>query len=210
MTNTTVQRGSRAAVTGGALWALMPLAFSVSLEATTFGSPEFVAVAASYWLFGVLAPVLLVVAYRALRNALGAQASRVGRIGGTIAAAGLLAMAIGNGTEVASMSVGGGEVGAGHAIFLLGFLVSIVGGVLLGIVIVRRRSDRLSRAAGLVLTLALPLGIGIAIVGSAIAPNDDTGFWAAITVPTGVAWVLLGTALRSARRPAAAELATAS
>ena len=74
----------------------------------------------------------------------------------------------------------------------------------------RRRPDALSRAAGSLLALALPLGIGIGILGSAVAPANDAGFWAAISVPTGIAWVLLGASLRSVRRPAVAEFATAS
>jgi peptidoglycan/LPS O-acetylase OafA/YrhL len=110
-------------------------------------------------------------------------------------------MALGNGIEVASMTAGGGEVALGHALFLIGFLVSVIGSLLVGIVVFRRRRDALSRAAALLLALALPLGIGIAVLGSAIAPESDAGFWAAISVPTGIAWVLLGRSL-SARRPA--------
>ena len=60
------------------------------------------------------------------------------------------------------------------------------------------------------LALALPLGIGIGILGSAIDPQNDAWFFAAICVPTGIAWVLLGASLRSVRRPATAQLATAS
>ncbi len=209
MSTTTVSRAATTALVGGALWALLPVAFGlVSLQETEFGSAEFVAVAASYWLFGVLPPVLLVVGYLRLRDALGT--GRAARIGGALAATGLLAMALGNGIEVASMTAGGGEVGLGHAFFLGGFLVSIVGGVLLGIVVVRQRPDRLSRVAGLVMALALPLGIAVGLLGSSIDPHDDAWFFAAITVPTGIAWLLLGTALRPVRRPAAVEFSPAS
>ena len=81
-------------------------------------------------------------------------------------------MALGNGIEVASMTAGGGEVSLGHALFLIGFLVSVLGSVVVGIVVFRRRHDALSRAAALLLALALPLGIGIGILGSAIAPAE--------------------------------------
>jgi hypothetical protein len=67
---------------------------------------------------------------------------------------------------------------------------------------VRRRADGLSRAAGLLLALALPVGIGITVFGSAVAPSADAWFWAANVVPTGIAWVLLGASLRPHRRPA--------
>ena len=113
MPTTTVSRAATTALVGGVLWALLPVAFGlVTLQETRFGSAEFVAVAASYWLFGVLPPVLLVVGYLRLRDALGT--GRAARIGGALAATGLLAMALGNGIEVASMTAGGGEVGLGR------------------------------------------------------------------------------------------------
>jgi hypothetical protein len=183
---TAVASRARIGAVGGALWALFPLAFGlVHLDETAFGTPGFFAVAASYWLFGVLPPLLLVVGHRALGGALGPAAGRVGRIGLVLAAVGLGAMALGNGIEVASMTVGGGEVGFGHAVFLIGFLVSIVGGVLLGLVVVQKRRDGLSRDAGLLLALALPLGVTIGIAGSSVDPGNDGWFFAAITVPTG-------------------------
>jgi hypothetical protein len=62
----------------------------------------------------------------------------------------------------------------------------------------------------MLLTLAVPLGIGIGALGSALDPNNDAWFWAAISTPTAIAWVLLGASLRSTRRPVQAEFATAS
>jgi hypothetical protein len=108
------------------------------------------------------------------------------------------------------MTAGGGEVALGHTLFLIGFLVSVIGSVLVGIVVFRRRRDALSRAAALLLALALPLGIGIGILGGAIAPGNDAAFWAAVSIPTGIAWVLLGSSLRSVHRTAPSEFATAS
>ena len=93
---------------------------------------------------------------------------------------------------------------------LIGFLVHIAGSILLGIVLLRRRRDGLSRAAGLLLALALPLGLGLGFLGSTVDPENDAWFWAAISVPTGIAWVLLGTSLRAAGRPTPAEFAPAS
>ena len=211
MSTTTVSRTATAGLVGGALWALLPVAWGVvSIDDVEFGSLSFVAVAASYWIFAVLPPALIVAGLVALRRALAADAGRVGAAGIVVAAVGLGAMALGNGIEVASISVGGGEVSLGHALLLIGFLVSIVGGIVVGIVVFRRRRDGLARAAGLLLALALPVGIGIGVLGSAVDPENDAWFWAAIAVPTGVAWVLLGTSLRSIRRPTVAHFATAS
>jgi len=211
MSTTPVSRTATAGLVGGALWALLPVAWSVvNIDDVEFGSLSFVAVAASYWIFAVLPPALIVAGLAALRRALGADAGRLGAAGIVVSTVGLGAMALGNGIEVASISFGGGEVSLGHALLLLGFLVSIVGGILVGIVVFRRRRDGLARAAGLLLALALPVGIGIGVLGSAVDPENDAWFWAAITVPTGIAWVLLGASLRSVRRPAQAEFAPAA
>ena len=209
MSTTTISRAATTGLVGGALWALLPVSWSVAvLDDVEPGTLAWFAVAASYWIFAVLPPVLIVVGLTALRRALGD--GRVGLIGVWVAGIGLGAMAVGNGIEVASLTTGGGEVDLGHAMFLIGFLVSVVGFIVTGIVVLRRRRDALSRAAGVLLTLALPVGIGIGLLGSAIDPQNDAWFWAAIAVPTGIAWVLLGASLRTAHQPAAAELVTAS
>ncbi len=93
---------------------------------------------------------------------------------------------------MASITTGGGESAAGHFAFLIGFLVLIAGSVPLGVVVFRWAGDGLARTGGLLLALALPLGIGLGFLGSVVAPGTDIGFWAAITAPTAVAWVLLG------------------
>ena len=206
---TSVHRSATLGLLGGALWTLLPLAWSaVRLEDHPTGTAAFVAVAASYWLFAVLPPALIIVGLTALRPTLGP--GRAGVIGVVLATVGLGSMALGNGIEVASMSAGGGEVALGHALFLLGFLVSVLGGIVLGIVILRHRPDAPSRVAGLLLALALPLGIGMAVLGDIVAPGTDAGFWAAISVPTGIAWVLLGATLRSERHPVDAGFAPVS
>jgi len=206
--------GARAASTGlvgGDLWALLPAAWKVAIVSEfDFGTLAHAAVSVSYWIFAVLAPALVVVGLVALRRSLGADAGRVGTVALVASMAGLAAVSLGMGIEVASISFGGGEVSLGHALLLIGFLVHVAGSVALGIVVVRRRPDVLSRIAGVVLVLALPLGIGLGALGAAVDPGDDTWFWAAISVPTGVAWVLLGLSLRSVRRPARPEFATAS
>jgi hypothetical protein len=210
MSTTTVSRTATAGLIGGILWALFPIASSVAdVTDVEFGTPSFVAVAASYWIFAVLPPALLVAGVAGLRRVLGADAGRVGAVGSVLSMVGLSAMSLGVGIEVASISFGGGEVALGHAILLIGFLVHVAGSIALGVVVFRRRRDRLSRAAGLLLTLALPTGLGLGFLGTRIDPGNDAWFWAAIAAPTAVAWVLLGLSLRAAR-PALAEFATAS
>ncbi|MDP9430227.1 MAG: hypothetical protein M3Q47_15800 [Actinomycetota bacterium] len=182
----TVARRATLATAGAVLWVLLPAAWAVTgSEEQPSGALSSVAVAVSDWVFLVLAPALLVVGHAALRTALGPAAGRVGTTGIVLAALGLGAMAVGNGIEVASITTGGGEVAAGHALFLVGFPVSIVGGLLAGVTVIRKRRDALSRIAGWVLVLALPLGIGIGVMGSVLAPGNDAGFWAAIAIPPG-------------------------
>jgi hypothetical protein len=211
MSTTTASRLTTAGLVGGALWALLPVAWKVAdVSEFEFGTLSFAAVAVSYWIFAVLPPALIVAGLVGLRRELGTHAGRMGAVGLVLAMVGTAAMSLGIGIEVASISVGGGEVALGHAMLLLGFLVSILGGIVVGIVVLRRRRDGLSRTAGILLTAALPLGIGLGLLGSSIDPNDDAWFWAAISVPTGIAWVLLGSSLRSTGRPAPVEFAPAS
>ena len=189
-------RRASLATTGAVLWTLSSVVWAISdLEAQEFGSLGFAAVAVAWWLSMVLAPALLVIGHVALRAALGRPLGKVAVGGIVLAAVGIGAMGLGIGIEIASMSVGGGEVAVGHAILLGGFLVSIVGGVVTGITLIRQRRDGLSRAAGWLLVLALPLGIGVGMLGSAIAPENDAVFWAVLTLPTGLAWLLIGRSL---------------
>ena len=206
--STTISRAATTGLVGGALWVLLPISWSVAvLDDVEPGILGWFAVSAAYWIFAVLPPALIIVGLAALRRALGD--GRLAQIGIAVAGIGLGAMALGNGIEVASLTAGGGEVDLGHSVFLIGFLVSVVGGILTGIAVFRRRKDGLARAAGLLLVLALPLGIGLGLLGTSVDPNNDAWFWAAISVPTGIGWVLLGTSLRATDRPAEVEFAPA-
>jgi hypothetical protein len=209
MSTTTVSPAATTGMVGGALWALLPVAWgAATFDDVESGTLAWFGVAAASWIFAVLPPALIAVGLTALRRALGA--SRIVRTGLVASAVGLASMTLGNGIEVASMTAGRGEVDLGHTLFLLGFLVSALGSIVVGVVVFRRRSDAPSRVAGVLLALALPLGIGIAVLGSALAPGSDAGFWAAIAVPTGLAWILLGRSLRSDEAAMTPEFASAA
>ena len=95
MSTTTVSRAATAGLVGGTLWALFPVASGVvNLEEVEFGTLSFVAVAASYWIFGVLPPALIVAGLVALRRALGADAGRVGTVGLILSMVGTGSMAL--------------------------------------------------------------------------------------------------------------------
>ena len=200
MTTTTVQRGGTAGLIGGALWALLPVAFTAAhIEDTPRGTLSFAAVAVSYWVVGVLSLLLLLVGLSGLRGALRDGAGRLGTAGIGVSAVALLAMFLGNGTEMATLTFAGTESDLGHTVFLIGFLVLLVGSLLLGITLLRGRRDVLVRWAGVLMVAMLPVGIGLGIGLNAIAPHSDLGFWAAITVAYGLAWVLLGRWLSAPR-----------
>jgi hypothetical protein len=188
MSTTPIPRAATAATLGGALWALVPVAFGLApLTELERGTLSFVAVTAVIWSCGALSLVLLLAGLAGLRPALGQ-----GRLGATavaISGLGLVAMLLGNATELATTTFSGQESDLGHTVFLAGFLVLLVGSVLLGIVLIRRR---ISPVAGWIMALALPIGVALGVLGTLLFPHSDAGFWAAITVPTGVAWVLLG------------------
>jgi hypothetical protein len=196
MTSTTVRRGGTAAVTGGVLWALLPVIVTAAhIEDTQRGTLSFAGVAVAYWAVGVLPLLLLLAGLGGLRRALADGAGQLGTAGIVVSGVALLAMFLGNGTEVATSTVSGHESDLGHSVFLIGFLVLVVGSLLLGIALLRSRRGTPTRWAGVLLVAMLPLGIGLAILGGIVSPTTDAGFWAAITVPYGVAWVLLGRAL---------------
>ena len=209
MATTTVQRGGTAGLVGGALWALLPVVFMVHLEDTARGTLAFVAVAAAAWAVGALSLVLLLVGLSRLRAGLVDGGGRLGAVGVVVSGLALLAMLVGNGTELATLTVSGTESDLGHSAFLIGFLALVLGSLLLGIALLRGRREPLARWAGALMAGMVPLGIGLGVLLNAVAPHTDLGFWAAITVPYGVAWVLLGRWMSASGRTRTAEFAAA-
>lgn len=193
-----IRWGGLAAAIGGLLWALFPLGeVFVSTHDTQPGTPAHLAAEAVDWLMAVVPLLLLIVGLAALHTLHRRDYGRLGHAGFFVCFAGLALMFVGNGVEVASLTFSGSESDVGHTFFLLGFLALLIGCVPLGIAIVRPRRDFSWRIGGLLLVAALPLGILFGSVGGIISPETDLGFWAAITVPYGVAWTLLGYALFS-------------
>ena len=200
MTAPSARNATTAATVGAALWTLVPVAFAaVDVETADRGTLPFVASLTAAWLCLVVAPLLLAAGLPPLRQAISPEGGRLTATGAVVAGTGFAGMGLGNGIELASITAGGGTVAAGHAIFLAGYLVSIVGGVLLGIAVLRRCRDALGRTAGTLLTLAFPIGLAIGFVGTSLSPDTDAWFFAAVTVPTGVAWLLLGRRLSRPR-----------
>lgn len=204
-TITTTPRAARAALVGGILWALVPFVFSLPDPSHVSGTLEFVAVAVVSWLCGAVSLVLLIAGVLGLRGALGDQAGRLGTSGIVVSVVGLVGMLGGLGTELLTTTIWGVENGPGHAVFQIGLLVLLVGQILLGITIFRRRTDGLARAGALLMALALPVGIALVLLGGVLFPDSDFGFWAGMTLPTGIAWALVGRSMATSRTATSAE-----
>ena len=199
---TTIRRGALAAVVGGALWSLMPAVMSIHPS----GGGALMAAAGDLvmFVFAVLTPALLLMALRGAWTAL--EPGPLRTAAAALCAPGLAAILLGLGTEATTMAVAGVENDTGHFVFLGGELVLLVGELLLGIAILRRRRDGLARAAATCFVLALPIGVGLAFLLDAVAPGTDAGFWAAFTLATGIGWLLLGRAMVTRARERTAAL----
>lgn len=200
-----------AAITGGALWALFPLGdVLTSNDNYRSGTPANLAAAAVDWVMAVIPLLLLLVGLSVVHTLHRRSYGRLGNFGFLVSFAALALMLVGNAVEVASLTFAGSESAVGHSAFLIGFLLLLIGSAPLGVALVRTRRDPVSRTGGLLLIGLLPLGILLAVVLGSLAPGTDVGFWAAITVPYGIAWVLMGHALRSHQTGSVSEPAPAA
>jgi hypothetical protein len=189
-------------IVGGLLWACLPPVFvylGPGLENPA--TAGFALAATSMWLVGVVSLLLLLLGLAHLRWIGHDRLGRLGEAGVVVSALALGAMALGNGIELYTVMTRGTESDLGHTIFLIAFLVLMVASVLVGQAFVRRRWSAGVRWAGLLLLLALPLGVLLLVVGGALSPDTDLGFWSALTVPYALARVLLAVFARPGAMP---------
>jgi hypothetical protein len=185
---------------GGVLWALSPVPWLISdVRTLEPGTASFVAVLATHAALGVVGPALIALGCTGLPTALRGSLGRTGTLGAATAAVGLSAHAVGNAIEMTSLAVASTTSVVGYVISYLGFLVGFVGSLLVGIALVRRRRDAAVRIAGWLLALALPLGILVGLLFAVALPENEAGFSAAVSLPTGVAWAILGRSLARSR-----------
>jgi hypothetical protein len=181
-----------ASIVGGLLWACLPPVFVYADRGLDKpATAGFALAATSMWLVGVVSLLLLLLGLAHLRWIGHDRLGRLGEAGLLASALALGAMALGNGTELYTVMTRGTESEIGHTIFLIAFLVLIAASVLVGQAFLRRRWSAGVRWAGLLLLLALPLGVLLLVVGGALSPDTDLGFWSALTVPYALARVLL-------------------
>jgi hypothetical protein len=95
--------------------------------------------------------------------------------------------------EIATTGVGST---VSYWISMMGFFILTWGSGVLGVAITGKLHDLPSYLGGMVLAIGVPLGLLFVFVGGGAW---DFGFWVGLTVPYGVAWLLLGYALLAAR-----------
>jgi hypothetical protein len=156
-------------IIGGLLWACLPPVFVYADRGLDRPATAGFALAAiSMWLVGVVSLLLLLLGLAHLRWI---GRDRVGPIGrGRTSRLGTRPWSDGLGERhraLYTMMTRGTESDLGHTIFLIAFFVLIVALVLVGQAFVRRRWNAGVRWAGLLLLLALPLGVLFLILGGA-------------------------------------------
>jgi hypothetical protein len=187
---------ARAGILGGLSWVLFPLGAlpAADLVLTPRGS------LACYGLVYLLPQLLLIMGLGGLRAIRGRSYGWLGSAGFYVSLVALALMFVGGAFEMVKMASTGAGSTVGYLTLVVSFLLLAWGSVLLGLAITGVLHDPPSYLAGLLLAIGVPLGL-LAVFEAGAA--WDFYFWAGLTVPYGVAWLLLGYALLSARATAA-------
>lgn len=161
-----------AGIVGGVLWALWPVGTEFFFTDSVRTDIQAVA-AVAYALFPLLPAMLIMFELAGLHQFHGRTYGRVGLLGVTVSGGVLALMASGLAIERIDIFVSGGTSlsGIAHGRFFLGFLVLLLGSIVLGVAV--WRADRLLRARwlGLLLAVAIPAGIVMVILKESIAPT---------------------------------------
>ena len=94
------------------------------------------------------------------------------------------------------MTFAGAESLVAYLTLIVSFVPLGLGSALLGLAITGVMRGPLSLLAGLLLAVGVPLGL---LVAFADGTTSDFSFWAGLTMPYGLAWILLGVPLASER-----------
>jgi hypothetical protein len=187
---------ARAGMLGGLLWVLFPL--GALPVADLMLSPQGSLVC--YGLGYLLAQLLLLGGLGGLRAVHGRSYGWLGNAGFYVSLVALALMFVGGAFEMVKLTSTGAGTTVGYLTLIVSFLLLAWGSVFLGLAITVALHDPPSYLAGLLLAIGVPLGFLAVFEAGA---SWTFYFWAGLTVPYGVAWLLLGYALLSARATAA-------
>lgn len=185
-----IRWGGIAAMLGGMLWAITPLRDVFFGGGATPDHPVF----RPYNVVLVLVAVLLIMGLVGLRARYRGTYRRLGKAGVVLTFGGYALILAGSTPAVLLHPDGSfGLIRAGQDLGFFGSLVASVGAIFLGIALLRTQAA--PRAAALLLIVTLPVGLAGIFVISSLGLVSIAGL--AITVPYGVAWVILGNHLWS-------------
>lgn len=190
------RRSAWAGLFGGLLWALFPL--GELPEAHSALTPKgFLAYFGIGYLF---ATVLLLMGLKGFHAIHRRSYGWLGSVGLFASFAALVVALAGGAVEMIDMASTVTASTVAYLTLIVGFFILVWGSALLGLAITGTLRDPLLYLGGLLLTIAVPLGLLFVFVTGAAW---DFEFWAGLTVPYGVAWMVLGCALLSAKGRAA-------
>jgi hypothetical protein len=174
---------------GGLLWALFPLGELPSAQAvlTPKGSLAY------YGLGYLCATLLLLLGLKGLHAIYRRSYGWLGSVGLFVSFVALVVAFAGGTFEMIDMATTGTASTVAYLTLIVGFFILVWGSALLGLAITGTLRDPLLYLGGLLLTIAVPLGLLFVFVTDAAA--WDLEFWVGLTVPYGVAWMVLGYAL---------------
>jgi len=177
---------------GGLLWALFPLGEHPSVHSvlTPKGS-------LAYFGLGYLcATLLLLMGLKGLHAIHRRSYGWLGSVGLFVSLAALVVAFAGGTFEMLDMASTNIASTVAYLTLIVGFAILAWGSALLGFAITGTLRDPLLYLGGMLLTIAVPLGpLFVFVTGAAW----DFEFWAGLTVPYGVAWMVLGYALSKAK-----------
>ena len=190
------RRSAWAGLFGGLLWALFPLG-----ELPTAHSVLTPKGSLAYYGLGYLCAVLLLlVGLNGLHAIHRRSYGWLGRVGMFVSFAALVVAFAGGAVEMIDMASTGTVSTVAHLTLIVGFFIVAWGAALLGLAITGTLREPLLYLGGLILSIAVPLGLLFVLVTGAAW---DFEFWVGLTVPYGVAWMVLGCALLRAKGRAA-------
>ena len=185
-----VRWGAWAGMLGGLLWALFPLGELPEVDSvlTPWGS-------LAYYGLGYLLPQLLMLVGLAGLHALRTRGyGWLGNAGIFVSFLALVLVFAGSAWDMIKIASTGVGSTVGYLTLIVGFFVLTWGSGLLGLAIIGTPHDLPSYLGGLLLSIAVPLGVLFVFTAGGAW---DFGFWVGQTLPYGVAWALLGYALLS-------------
>jgi hypothetical protein len=187
-----VRWGAWAGILGGLLWALFPLGELPEVDSVLTPRGSLVCYGLGY----LLPQLLLLVGSAGLHALRKRSYGWLGSVGFFVSFVALVLVFISGAWEMTKIASTGVGSTVGYWTSMMGYFLLAWGSGLLGLAITGTPRDPPSYLGGLLLAIAVPLGLLFAF---ATGDAWDFGFWVGLTVPYGVAWVFLGYALMSKR-----------